>query len=573
MQCHDGTATRIPMTVSARVADTEYKTAFGFDSSTISAAEGGVNGAGAVFDGSFNGYLMSIGNRTGAASAPFHGCIKDVYHWNVTRLSDIVLAGITGTIPVPTVSTVTTANVNEGSNVQFTVTLSNAYFTDLNFAFSLSGTATAGVDFTNSPSVTNGGSIGGGNLTIPAGFSSVVVTYPTLDNGTITGHLTLTATVVSTSATATIYDTDGEGDSLSTYSAAGLAVDITTTTDTLNVNDYTSDGIVMVVPPASGSYVKTVHKTGSGTSKVYSQSRLGYVRLSNTSPDTIKIGSANLALTKQHAFGVLCRLSMSELTSYAGEFDLAKTSQNGLSGNPYFRLGIGGNSSSDATIRKSPFAKREGYTSSVSAVKTEISAVFNAFGSYPDIYGTNGGTSGDNKWVWIWVMGTAATDETIPQNLSHDGTGNHGKDGIILMHSLHGIDPNALSTSCRWAFSPLWTSGVVSGINPDNLSNVDFVVAGGSTGTGKTIDVARVIKLSTFPGYNRVAEMCAGFHPDALGLMSGDDFCLDFASLPSGCTSTGSPTYNPSEDGPVAHRYHGTNASDVVLTVTNQRIA
>lgn len=573
MQCHDGTSTKVPLTVSARANNTTYKTAFGFDGSTISSAEGGINGAGAVFDGSFNGYTMSIGNRTGASSAPFHGCIKDVYNWNITRLSDIVLAGITGTIPVPTVSSVTASNVDEGSTAQFTITLSNSYFTDLSFAYSLSGSATAGVDFTNSPTLTNGCTISGGQITFPAGISSCIVSYPTINNGSITGHLTLGATVVSTSATGTIYDTNGVGDSLTTYAASLLAVDKTSTTDTLNINDFSSNGIVMITPPASGTYTKTVHKVGTGVSKVFSQSRLGYVRLNNATSDRIKIGNANLALTKQHAFGVLCRLSIAQLTSYVGEFELAKTSQNGLSGNPYFRLGIGGNSSATVSVRKFPFAQREGYAASVSAIQTEVSNASNIYGAYPDIFGSNGGSSGDGVWVWIWVLGTSATDEVTPENLSHDGTGTHGRDGIIMAHSLHGIDPNTHSISSRWSYSPLWTTGVVSGINPDTLSNVDFLIGSGSTGSGKTIDIARVIKISSFPGYKRIAEMCAGFHPEALGLLSGDDFCLDFDSLPSGCTSSGSPTYNPAEDGAIAHRYHGTNASDVILSVTNQRIA
>ena len=43
------------------------------------------------------------------------------------------------------------------------------------------GTATAGTDYTNAPTFSNGVTLAAGVLTVPAGVTTFTVTYPTLD--------------------------------------------------------------------------------------------------------------------------------------------------------------------------------------------------------------------------------------------------------------------------------------------------------------------------------------------------------------------------------------------------------
>lgn len=222
MQCHDGTATKVPVTVSARINKTQYSTALRASGSTISGAEGGVLGAGDTFDGSFNGYTMAIGNRTGASSAPFHGTIKDVYVWNTVDLTDLELQEVTGTPPLPTITSVTATNQDEGTTATFTVTLSGAYGSAVAYTYALSGTAVAGTNFTNSPTVSGSSSIGGGNLTVAAGESVVTISYPTIHDFVASAALTLIATVAGTAATSTIFDIDTSGDSGSTIALTAL---------------------------------------------------------------------------------------------------------------------------------------------------------------------------------------------------------------------------------------------------------------------------------------------------------------------------------------------------------------
>ena len=90
----------------------------------------------------------------------------------------------TGTIndpAAPTVNSVTNATVTEGTNLVHTVTLTGATSNPTTYAFTLAGnTATAGTDFTNAPTFSNGVTLAAGVLTVPAGVTTFTVTYPTL---------------------------------------------------------------------------------------------------------------------------------------------------------------------------------------------------------------------------------------------------------------------------------------------------------------------------------------------------------------------------------------------------------
>ncbi|MBI4740910.1 MAG: type I secretion C-terminal target domain-containing protein, partial [Betaproteobacteria bacterium] len=87
----------------------------------------------------------------------------------------------------PTICNVGCATAPESANdvhtsyLVHTVTLSGASTTPTTYAFGLAGgTATAGVDFGTAITFSNGVTISGSNITVPAGVTSFTVTYPTL---------------------------------------------------------------------------------------------------------------------------------------------------------------------------------------------------------------------------------------------------------------------------------------------------------------------------------------------------------------------------------------------------------
>ena len=96
----------------------------------------------------------------------------------------------------PTVNTVSNATVTEGTNLVHTVTLSGATTNPTTYAFTLAGnTATAGTDFTNAPTFSNGVTLAAGVLTVPAGVTSFTVTYPTLTDAIADSGETTAVTV------------------------------------------------------------------------------------------------------------------------------------------------------------------------------------------------------------------------------------------------------------------------------------------------------------------------------------------------------------------------------------------
>ncbi|MDD2834152.1 MAG: hypothetical protein PHD12_09095, partial [Methylotenera sp.] len=72
----------------------------------------------------------------------------------------------------PIVNAISVASADEGTALVHTVTLSNASTQDSTFAYSLTGaTATAGVDFDSTPIFSDGVTLSGGFVTVPAGVT------------------------------------------------------------------------------------------------------------------------------------------------------------------------------------------------------------------------------------------------------------------------------------------------------------------------------------------------------------------------------------------------------------------
>ena len=79
--------------------------------------------------------------------------------------------------------------VTEGSSAVFTVNLSNAASTATSFALTLAdGSAVLADDYTNAMVFSDGVTLAGGNISVPAGVTSFTVTVPTVnDYGQRTG--------------------------------------------------------------------------------------------------------------------------------------------------------------------------------------------------------------------------------------------------------------------------------------------------------------------------------------------------------------------------------------------------
>jgi hypothetical protein len=116
---------------------------------------------------------------------------------------------ITDDDAAPTIASVTADAQTEGTSLAHTVTLSNASSTATSFAFSLGGgTASSGTDY-SAPGFSDGVTLVGGVLTVPAGVTSFTVTVPTLldtiDEGASESYI---LSVGSVAAVGTINDDD-----------------------------------------------------------------------------------------------------------------------------------------------------------------------------------------------------------------------------------------------------------------------------------------------------------------------------------------------------------------------------
>ena len=81
------------------------------------------------------------------------------------------------------------------------MTLSGASASDTTYSFSLADvSATAGTDFTNAPVFSNGVTLAGGVITVPAGVTSFTVSVPTTADTIDEANETYTLTVGGVSA-------------------------------------------------------------------------------------------------------------------------------------------------------------------------------------------------------------------------------------------------------------------------------------------------------------------------------------------------------------------------------------
>jgi Domain of unknown function DUF11 len=115
------------------------------------------------------------------------------------------------TLNGPPVASVSNATVFEGGNLVHTVTLSAATALPATYPFVLAGnTATAGADFdATAPVFSDGVTLVGGVLNVPAGVTTFTISYPTLADAISDNNETTTVAVGGVSGTGTITDSAG----------------------------------------------------------------------------------------------------------------------------------------------------------------------------------------------------------------------------------------------------------------------------------------------------------------------------------------------------------------------------
>jgi Domain of unknown function DUF11 len=178
-------------------------------------SEGPGGGGGGGFIAASGGTQSVVGGANGSTNSP---ALDEFIHNGATvgaagnttggpALSALPVCTLSG----PAVASVSNATAFEGNNLVHTVTLSAATTLPATYPFLLVGnTATAGTDFTaTAPVFSNGVTLAGGVLTVPAGVTTFTITYPTLVDAISDNNETTTVTVGGVSGTGTITDSAG----------------------------------------------------------------------------------------------------------------------------------------------------------------------------------------------------------------------------------------------------------------------------------------------------------------------------------------------------------------------------
>ncbi len=187
--------------------------------------------------------------------AVYEGATGETFFVNLSGAVNATIAdnkGI-GTIidneAAPTVTTITSPTVAEGTNLVYTVTLSNASSTATTIPFTLGGGTAVTADY-GTATYSNSVTASAGNLVIPANVTSFTVTLPTTTVGTGESGETVPLTIGGVTGTGTI-----SGDINPTISVNDVTVNETAGTATFTVS----------LSSASSQLITVNYSTTNGT--------------------------------------------------------------------------------------------------------------------------------------------------------------------------------------------------------------------------------------------------------------------------------------------------------------------
>lgn len=211
--------TSIVHTVTASVA---AQSARNYAITLVSGTAAGTDYTTTLSNGMFsNGVTVSAGNVSLPAGVlSFTVTIPTtqdaVFEDNETYTLTVGGASGTGTInndeATPTITSVTSVSVTEGTSAVHTVTLAGTAQAARTYAITLVSVTTNGADYTSALSngmFSGGVTVSGGNVSVPAGVTSFTVTVSTNDDATVETNETYTLTIGGASGTGTILDNDG----------------------------------------------------------------------------------------------------------------------------------------------------------------------------------------------------------------------------------------------------------------------------------------------------------------------------------------------------------------------------
>jgi len=199
---------------------------------------------------------------------------------NATIADSRGVATITDNDTAPTVTAVSDASIIEGGSLVYTVDLSNASSALRSYAYTLGGGTAATNDY-GTPTFSNGVSLSGGQLRVPAGVTSFTVTLPTTNDTVLEANETVRLTVGGTSGGGTILDNDD----VLTSDSVTIPEDTSATGNVLT-NDVIASGTTVTsftVSGVSSSFTagNTASITGVGTLTIGSNGDYTFTPVTN----------------------------------------------------------------------------------------------------------------------------------------------------------------------------------------------------------------------------------------------------------------------------------------------------
>ncbi|MFT3736278.1 MAG: Calx-beta domain-containing protein [Rhodocyclaceae bacterium] len=470
-------------------------TTYSLSLADVTATGGGVDYTSALTNAAFsNGVTISGGVITVPAgvtsftvSVPTTSDTIDEV--NETYTLTVGAASGTGTITdddaAPTVQSVSSPSTTEGNNLVYTVALTNASSSSITFPFSFgAGTATSGTDYTASPTFSNGVTLAGGVLTIPAGVTSFTVTVPTVSDTTDEPDETVPITVGGVTGTGTILDDDAaptvatvssnsatEASNIvhtvtlsnassvaTTYSlnlgggtATGGGVDYTSAlTNAAFSNGVTISGGVITVPAGVTSFTVTVPTTADTidepnetyTLTVGAASGTGTINDDDNAP-TIAAVTSNSAT---EASNIVHTVTLSNASSVATTYTLSLADVTATGGGTDYTSALTNASfSNGVTISGGTITVPAGVTSFTVTVATSADTIDEPNETYTL---TVGGTSG---------TGTINDDDAAPTIASV--TSNAATEASNILHTVTLSNASSVATTYTLSLADVTATG------------------------------------------------------------------------------------------------------------------
>ncbi|MFC7298174.1 Calx-beta domain-containing protein [Herminiimonas aquatilis] len=201
----------------------------------------------------------------------YEGTVGETFNVNLTAPTNATIGdnlGV-GTIvdndAAPVISSISSPSVVEGGALVYTVNVTGTSSTGTTFTYNLGGgSATAGTDYTATPTFTNGVTLVGNVLTVPAGVTSFTVSIPTVNDVLNEASETVPLTIGAATGTGVITDNDAQ---------PSLSINDVTVNEAAGTATFT-----VTLSAASGQTVTVGYNTSNGTATAGSD----YTAASNT---------------------------------------------------------------------------------------------------------------------------------------------------------------------------------------------------------------------------------------------------------------------------------------------------